>query len=95
MSKGPVLIELEEGDQPTPAEAPPIPDELPQGKAMQTVAALAARPHSRLARWFWGLLGSVIVFFLGLAAWNAVSALVLANPILGYAATALLVAFLF
>ncbi len=93
-SSGPVLIELED-DAPvvTPADAPPVPEDLPQGAAMQTVAALAARRPSRLARWFWSLLFAVIGFFVSLAAWNTVNALVIANPLLGYVATGLIVAF--
>jgi len=90
-----VELEAEEGAALTPADAPPVPDDVPKGQAMQTVAALAARPRSALARWFWGLLGAVIAFFLSLAAWNTVSALVLANPILGYGAMVLLGAFVF
>ena len=42
MSKRPVLIELDEPAEVTPATAPVIADEVPQGRAIQTVAALAA-----------------------------------------------------
>lgn len=94
--QGPVLIELEPDTPPAaPEAAPPVtdPEEPPRGAAMQQVAALAVRPPSRLARWFWGLLASIILFFLSLAAWNAVTALITSTPILGYAATALVAAF--
>ncbi|MEM1235318.1 MAG: TIGR01620 family protein [Pseudomonadota bacterium] len=95
--RGPVLIELDADLPPeTPAEAPPVPDaatDLPTGAAMQTAATLAARPRSRLARWFWSLLFAVLGFFISLSAWNAVTALLTANPLLGYAATALIGAF--
>ncbi|MEO0485613.1 MAG: TIGR01620 family protein [Pseudomonadota bacterium] len=92
--KGPVLVELDDADAPpTPAAAPPVPEDIPRGAAMQSVVALTARPRSRLARWFWGLLFAVLGFFVSLATWNTVTALVLANPILGYAATGLLAAF--
>ncbi|MEM1373949.1 MAG: TIGR01620 family protein [Pseudomonadota bacterium] len=91
---GPVLIELDtDTPQVTPADAPPVPDaatDLPKGAAMQTVATLATRPRSRLARWFWSLFFAVLGFFISLSAWNAVTALVAANPLLGYAATALI-----
>jgi putative membrane protein len=93
---GPVLIELEPDTPPAaPDIAPPVTDPIdgPQGAAMQQVAALAVRRPSRLARWFWGLLVSIVLFFLSLAAWNAVTALITSAPILGYAATALVVAF--
>ncbi|MEM6728769.1 MAG: TIGR01620 family protein, partial [Pseudomonadota bacterium] len=94
--KKPVLIELDaEGDAPTPAEAPPIPEDAPTGAAMQKVAALATRERSPLARWFWGLLFAVLAFFISLTAWNAVTVLLAANPLLGLAASILLAAFLF
>ncbi len=95
--KGPVLIEIEdEGPAPSPAEAPPVTEEadLPSGQAMQTMAAIAARPRSRLAAWFWRLLGAVFTFGLSLWAWDFVSGLVARNWILGTIAVALLGLFL-
>ncbi|MEM1100464.1 MAG: TIGR01620 family protein [Pseudomonadota bacterium] len=93
-TKGPVLVELDEtAEQVTPADAPSIDDAPPQGAAMQSVASLAARRQSPLVRWFWGLLLAVIGFFLSLSAWNALSSLLASNPILGFAATILLGAF--
>ena len=92
-SRKPVLVELDEDVEVTPADAPPVPDDLPQGAAMQSVAALAARRPSRLARWFWTLLVATIGFFVSLAAWNAITALLAQNPILGMAALLLLGAF--
>ncbi|WP_147125948.1 YcjF family protein [Shimia ponticola] len=92
---GPVLIELDADEEvQTPAEAPAVPDAAaPDGQAMQTVVALAARKPSRLARWFWSLLLSVVLFFVSLAAWNAITALLAANPVMGFAATILVTAF--
>lgn len=95
---GPVLIELpEDGAAPSPAEAPPLPDpepELaPRGQAMATVAALAARRPSVLARWFWRLLVAVVGAWISVAAWNFAAGLVASQPILGWAVTALLIAF--
>lgn len=89
--KGPVLIDLE-GDAPSPADVAPVPDpgDMPQGAAMQQVAALATRRPNRLARWFWGLLVTIIGFFTSLAAWNFVMGLLASNPILGWVAAALL-----
>ncbi len=94
--KGPVLIELDEAPQATPATAPPVPDlsDRPTGQAMQTVAVLAARPPSRLARWFWRLLGAILAFALSLWAWDFVTGLIARNTVLGYAAMGLLGAFL-
>ncbi|MDP4993040.1 MAG: TIGR01620 family protein [Marivita lacus] len=97
-SKGPVLFDLDDdAPAPTPAEAPPVPDTLepaPQGQAMMTAAALAARPVSRLARWFWSLLVLLITTVASVAAWNFVTGLVSQNLYLGYAVAALFAAFL-
>ena len=88
---GPVLIELEETG-PSPADAPPVgdPDGPPTGQAMQTMAALAARRPSMLARWFWRLLGAVVLFFASVAAWDFATGLVERNVYLGWAALVLL-----
>lgn len=101
MSKGPVLFDLDETpeDAPKPqvAEAPPVPDLAdapPTGQAMQTVAAIAARKPSRLARWFWGLLVALIGAVVSLAAWDFVTGLIARSPILGWAMTALIAALL-
>ncbi len=94
--KGPILIELDDAPKVTPASAPPVPDisDRPTGRAMETMAALAARPPSRLARWFWRLLGAIVVFALSLWAWDFVAGLTDRNTLLGYAAIGLLGAFL-
>lgn len=80
-----------------PASAPPVPDEdvapPASGRAMQTVALLAARRRSGLAGWFWALLGTLLGFAASVAAWNFVTGLLAANPLLGWIATALLGAF--
>lgn len=91
--KGPVLIELEDSETASPAEAPPVPEltaPAPQGQAMQTAAALAARPPSRLARWFWGLLVSVLGAVVSVAAWDFATGLIARQPILGWAVTGLI-----
>ncbi|WP_121630723.1 YcjF family protein [Tropicibacter alexandrii] len=93
--QGPVLIDLEDEAAPSPAEAPPVPDPgpAPQGQAMATVAALTARRPSRLARWFWRLLAALVTTLVSLAAWSFATALIASNPILGWAVTALIAAF--
>jgi putative membrane protein len=92
-AKGPVLFDLDDdAPAPTPAEAPPVPDALepaPQGQAMTTAAALAARPVSRLARWFWTLLALLVTTVASIAAWHFVIDLVTRNIYLGYAVAAL------
>ena len=97
-AKGPVLFDLDDAapTQP-PAEAPPVPDTLDpalQGHAMTTAAALASRPVSRLARWFWSLLFALITTVASVAAWNFVTTLVSQNLYLGYAVAALFALFL-
>jgi putative membrane protein len=91
--KGPILIELDSADRPSPADAPPVPDTLPgvrpEGRAMQTVAVLAARQPSRLGRFFWSSLVSVVAFFVSVAAWNFVTGLLASNPVLGTLAAVL------
>ena len=88
---GPVLIDIDDTG-PSPADAPPVaePEAAPTGQAMQTMAALAARPRSRLAAWFWRLLGAVVAFFVSVAAWDFVTGLLSRNEILGAVALALL-----
>ncbi len=105
MSKGPVYFDLEptaEGDETPPephvADAPPVPDLLPEdlgarSAAMETAARIAAHPPSRLSRWFWGLAGTILSFALGIAAWQFAIGLIARVPILGWLVSALLAAF--
>ncbi|ABG31675.1 TIGR01620 family protein [Roseobacter denitrificans] len=96
MAKGPVLIDLEAQETRSVAEAPPVPDLTPppQGQAMQSVAGLAARRPSRLVRWFFGLGAGLMGAIVSVAAWDFVTGLVMRNPVLGWAVTVLLAAFL-
>ena len=89
--KGPVMIERDEADLADPALAAIVP-ELPDGRAMQAVARLAARKGSafgRFAKWVFGLLFGLV---LSVAAWNFVTGLFTANPVLGWVAFVLLMA---
>lgn len=96
-SKGPVLFELDTNATPevTPATAPPVPevtasgDVVATGQAMQTLARLSARKRSRLGGLFWAALTGLIGFVVSVAAWNFVTGLLLANPVLGWIATGL------
>ena len=90
MTKGPVLFDLDDTNTATPDTAPPVPDLVPQSAAMQQVAAIAARKPSRLARWFWGALVSLVGFIASLAAWDYVNTLLARSPILGGIATVLI-----
>ena len=94
----PVLINLDDSETataPTPADVPAVPDAgfAPSGQAVQAMTAFAARKPSRLARWFWQLLGALILFFASLWAWNTVTTLIASNAVLGWAALGLLGAF--
>lgn len=101
--KSPVIFDIDDaaGDPaaapPSPAEAAPVPDlgspEMPDGRAMQQVARLAARRPSRLGRAFWVLLTALAGAFVSLAAWNAITALIAQTPWLGWTMTGLLALF--
>ena len=98
MTKGPILIDLEGKEAAVgPDSAPPVPDPdmpvPPEGRAMQTVATLAARRPSRLARLFWGLLLAILGAVVSVAAWDFVTGLIERAPILGYAISGLIAAF--
>lgn len=88
MSKanGPVLIEIESKTTTvTPSTAPAVPESdvaAPQGKAMQTVAAIAARRPSRLVRLFWQALLALVSFAASVAAYDFVMGLFERSPIL-------------
>ncbi len=90
---GPVLIELEDAKAAEPAAAPPVPDlaaPAPTGQAMQTMAALAARKPSRLARWFWSALVALVGFVASVTAYDFVMGLLDRNPVLGLTALILI-----
>ncbi|WP_425057180.1 YcjF family protein [Rhodovulum adriaticum] len=73
----------------TPATAPPVPDlgadgaPPPEGRAMQTLATLAARRSSRLARFFWSVLTALLGFVLSIAVWDFVTGLLDRSATLG------------
>ena len=95
--KGPVFIDLEDAPSvETPASVAPVPDiaDVPQEAAMQTVAAIAARRPSPLAKWFWSLLLTLVGFVVSLAAWDYVNALIARSPILGMVITAVFILFI-
>ncbi|MEM9319702.1 MAG: TIGR01620 family protein [Pseudomonadota bacterium] len=89
-STGPVIIELDDTfpPAPSPADAPPVPT-TSQGQAMQAAARIAARPTSRLARFFWTAALAVIGFVASVSAWQFVTNLLASNPVLGWIASGL------
>ncbi len=96
MTRGPILIDLEDREPPVSvADAPPVPDApAPDGQAMQMAARLAARRPSRLASWFWGLAGAVVGAMVSVAAWDFVTGLLARAPVFGMIVTVLFVAML-
>lgn len=105
--KGPVLFDEEPQarktgntkaeEKLTPANAPPIPEpgaDAPSGRAMQTLAGLAARRPSRLARFFWASLVALVSFIASIAAWEFVAGLLERNAVLGWLAFGLTAIFL-
>ncbi|TQS73428.1 TIGR01620 family protein [Rhodobacteraceae bacterium] len=100
--KKPVMIELESTPE-SPAHAPPVQDraaDLPEatqeqlhGRAMQIAARLAARPSSRLGKLFWRSLVALVGFLASVAAWQFITGLFAANPVLGWIGGGLLALF--
>ncbi|NDV49100.1 MULTISPECIES: YcjF family protein [unclassified Salipiger] len=92
--QGPILFDLDEQQPPlSPSEAPPVPEpDLPgpQGQAMTTAAALAARQPSKLARWFWALAGTLVSALISIAAWRFAMDLIASVPLLGLAVSVLM-----
>lgn len=95
MAKGPVLIDLSE--TPSVADAPPVPDTLaeplPQGRAMQAAARMAARRPSLLARMFWWVTTTLIGAVVSIAAWDFATGLIDRAPVLGWIVTGLFALF--
>ncbi|RPE67117.1 putative membrane protein [Pacificibacter maritimus] len=95
-SRGPVRIDLDDAPATvTPSTAEPVPDLTPlrAPSAMERAAVFAARKPSVLARWFWRLLLTLVTFAVTLVSYDFVAALIARNPILGYSALALVLAF--
>jgi putative membrane protein len=61
---------------------------------MRAAARWAARPPSRLARWFFGLGAALVGAIASVAAWDFVTGLLARSPILGWGVSALLAGFL-
>ena len=104
-ARRPVLIDLDaEADAPSPASsfaspaaAPPVPDEAPSpatpsGRAMQTLALLAARREGGAGRWLMGALGALLLFAIGVGAWEFAAGLMAERAWLGWVAVALIAA---
>ena len=89
MSRPPKPFLEEIAEAADPSLAPPVPDALPEGQAMQAVAALAKRRGSGLTRFAVWAFGALFSFALSVAAYDFVTGLLARNVILGWAAFAL------
>jgi putative membrane protein len=85
----PFLQEMDEGAD--PSLAPPVPDALPEGQAMQAVAALSQIRGSALTRFAVWAFGALFSFALSVAAYDFVASLLARNVVLGWIAFALVV----
>ncbi|WP_103258658.1 YcjF family protein [Tabrizicola aquatica] len=74
-----------------PSLAPPVPDALPEGQAMQAVVALSQKRGSALTRFAVWAFGALFTFALSVAAYDFVVGLLARNVVLGWAAFALVV----
>jgi putative membrane protein len=85
----PLILEIEE--EADPSLAPPVPDPLPEGRALQMAAVVTGRPSflTRAALWAFSAFFS---FLLSVAAWDFVTGLFTRNALLGWLAFALLAA---
>jgi putative membrane protein len=80
----PYLQEIEEGAD--PGLAPPVPDVMLEGQAMQTLAALSQRRSSAFTRFAFRAFSALFVFVLSVAAYDFVANLLSRNIILGWIA---------
>lgn len=96
MSNKPVLFDLEETERetsPSVSDAPPVPDALDiDGKSTSAVVVGAARvisyQPSRLARWFWAVVLSLLGAVISIAAWDFALAMIARFPMVGWALSA-------
>ncbi|MFO1201171.1 MAG: TIGR01620 family protein [Tabrizicola sp.] len=72
-----------------PSLAPPVPEALPEGQAMQAVAALSQKQPSGLWRFATWAFGALFSFALSVAAYDFVTGLLARNVVLGWVAFAL------
>ncbi len=87
----PLILELDEGDVADPVLAEPVPEDVPQGRAMLAAASLA-RPRSAMTRFALWAFGALFSFALSVAAWDFVTGLFDRSTILGWIAFVLLAA---
>lgn len=86
-TRKPFLLEIDEAAD--PSLAPPVPDGLPEGQAMQAVAALSQKRGSGLTRFAFWAFSALFSFALSVAAYDFVTGLLARNAVLGWVAFAL------
>ena len=86
-SNRPVLIEIDDTSGPCPADVPPVPDlGLPDGRAVQVAASIAAARPSKLSQFAFWVFGTLFSFMISVAIWDFVTSLLARNTLLGWAA---------
>lgn len=91
MSRPPRPFLQEMADPVDPSLAPPVPEILPEGQAMQGLAALSQRRASGLTRFALWAFSALFTFVLSVAAYDFVTGLLARNVVLGWAAFVLVV----
>lgn len=86
MTRPPKPFVQEIDDAIDPGAAPPVPEALPEGQAMQALAALSQRKGTGLVRFAVWAFGALFSFVLSVAAWDFVSGLLARNVVLGWTA---------
>lgn len=86
MTRPPKPFVQEIDDAIDPGAAPPVPDALPEGQAMQALAALSQRKGSGVLRFAVWAFGALFSFVLSVAAWDFVTNLLARNAVLGWTA---------
>ena len=90
MNRPPKPFVMETDDLADPALAPPVPDTLPEGRAMQMAAKLTrAQSGSGIGAWALWVFGALFSFVLSVSAWDFVTSLLSRNSLLGGVAFAL------
>ncbi|AZL58695.1 TIGR01620 family protein [Tabrizicola piscis] len=89
MTRPPKPFLQEIADAADPSSAPPVPEMMAEGQAMQAVAALSQRKGGGLRRFALWAFGALFTFVLGVAAWDFVTNLLARNQVLGWIAFAL------
>lgn len=92
MTKAPKPFVMDRDDLADPALAPPVPEPMADGRAMQLAAALTrAQSGSGLGAWAIWAFGALFSFVISVSAWDFVTSLLARNSVLGGIAFVLVV----